>query len=94
MEKNLIRIPPSVQFQRDQLAAVLETLIGGSIDGILDEHVSKYQIPYCTYGVDVNLLEELEAVNQHSKILEHNCANFVIMDRIKRLINILRNRSS
>lgn len=85
MEKNLIRIPPTVQFQRDQLAAVLETLIAGSIDGILDEHTSKYQIPYCTYGVDANLLEELEAVNQHSKILEHNCANFGIMERIKRL---------
>lgn len=83
MEKNLIRIPPTVQFQNEQLAALLESLIGGMIESILDEHSTKYQIPYCTYGVDTNLLEELEAVNQHSKILEHNCANFGIMDKIK-----------
>lgn len=65
---------------------MFDTLISGTIDSILDEHVCKYQIPYCTFGVDSNLLEEIETVNQHSKILEHNCANFGIMERIKRLV--------
>lgn len=84
MDKNLIRIPPTVQFQADQLADIFETLISSCVDAILDEHTSKYQIPRCTYGVDANLLHELEAVNQHSKILEHNCANFGIMEKIRK----------
>lgn len=84
MDKNLIRIPPTIQFQTEQLAELFETLIVTSIEAILDEHSSKYQIPRCTYGIDANLLHELEAVNQHSKILEHNCANFGIMEKIRK----------
>lgn len=83
MDKNLIRIPPTIQFHADQLAALFDTLIASNIESILDEHVAKYQIPHCTFGVDKNLLHELEAVNQHSKILEQNCANFGIMDKIR-----------
>lgn len=82
-EKNLIRIPPSVQMSNDQLATTLNGLIAANIDHIVDEHANKCQIPYCTYGVDRNLLSEIEIVNQHSKVLSQNCANFGIMDKIK-----------
>ncbi|KAJ6649686.1 putative WD repeat-containing protein, partial [Pseudolycoriella hygida] len=85
-ERNLIRIPPTIQLQQDQLAAVMGTLISGSIDSIIDEHINKFKIPYCTYGVDRRLLEEIEAVNQHSKVLGQNSANFSIMDKIKSYI--------
>lgn len=54
------------------------------LENIVDEHTTRCQIPRCTYGVDANLLHEIEAVNQYSKILEQNCVNFGIMDRIKR----------
>lgn len=79
-EKNLIRIPPTVQVP---LAASLKSLLIANIDSICDEHTAKLQIPYCTYGVDRNLLAEIEAVNQNSNLLSQNCVNFVIMDRIK-----------
>lgn len=79
-EKNLIRIPPSVQVP---LAASLKSLLIANIDSICDEHAAKLTIPYCTYGVDRNILAELEAINQNSNLLSQNCANFVIMDRIK-----------
>lgn len=79
-EKNLIRIPPSVQVP---LVASLKGLLIANIDSICDDHVAKLQIPYCTYGVDRNLLAEIEAVNQNSNLLSQNCANFVIMDKIK-----------
>lgn len=79
-EKNLIRIPPSVQVP---LAASLKSLLIANIDSICDDHAAKLHIPYCTYGVDRNLLAEIEAVNQNSNLLSQNCANFVIMDRIK-----------
>lgn len=79
-EKNLIRIPPSVQVP---LAASLKCLLIANIDSICDDHAAKLQVPYCTYGVDRNLLAEIEAVNQNSNLLSQNCANFVIMDRIK-----------
>lgn len=61
-------------------------LISGSIDSIIDEHINKFKIPYCTFGVDRRLLEEIEAVNQHSKVLGQNSANFSIMDKIKRFV--------
>lgn len=80
----MIRIPPSVQISNENLATSLNSLITTNIDAIVDDHISKYQIPYCTYGVDRNLLAEIEAVNQHSKLLNQNCANFEIMDSIKR----------
>lgn len=62
------------------------TLISNSIDSIIDEHANKFKIPYCTFGVDRRVLEEIEAVNQHSKVLGQNSANFSIMDKIKRLV--------
>lgn len=52
----------------------------------MDEHTTRCNIPFCTFGVDANLLHEIEAVNQYSKILEQNCVNFGIMDRIKSYI--------
>lgn len=82
-EKNLIRIPPSVQMSSDQLAITLNALIVAILDQIVDDHSNKCQLPYCTYGVDRNLLSEIEIVNQHSKALSQNCTNIGIMDKIK-----------
>lgn len=83
LEKNLIRIPPTVQVAAEQLAELFEKLLVGLLDGICDEHAAKCALPRCTFGVDANLLRELEAVQQYSKFLEQNCVNFGIMDRIK-----------
>ncbi|XP_031618907.1 uncharacterized protein LOC116338021 [Contarinia nasturtii] len=85
-DKNLIRIPPTVQISNDQLATSLKSLIVANIDNIISDHYAKFQIPYCTYGVDRNLLAEIEAVKQHSQYLSRNCANFEIMDKIKQYI--------
>lgn len=82
-EKNLIRIPPSVQMSNEQLSISLKNLLITNIDSICDDHANKLQIPYCTFGVDRNLLAEIEAVNRHSNLLSQNCANFEIMDKIK-----------
>lgn len=82
-EKNLIRIPPTVQISSDQLATSMKSLLIANIDNIITDHFTKFQIPYCTYGVDRNLLAEIEAVKQHSQYLSQNCANFEIMDKIK-----------
>lgn len=79
-EKHLIRIPPTIQVP---LAASLKSLLTANIDSICDDHANKFQIPHCTYGVDRNLLAEIEAVNQNSNLLSQNCANFAIMDKIK-----------
>lgn len=67
----------------DQLATSLKSLIIVNIDNIITDHFTKFQIPFCTYGVDRNLLAEIEAVKQHSQYLSQNCANFEIMDKIK-----------
>uniref|UniRef100_A0A0K8TLW2 Putative wd40 domain protein n=1 Tax=Tabanus bromius TaxID=304241 RepID=A0A0K8TLW2_TABBR len=82
-EKNLIRIPPSIQVQDEQLAAIMESLITTVIDSIVEEHSNKFSIPNCIFGVDKRLLSEIEAVGQHSKLLGQNCANFAIMDKLK-----------
>lgn len=82
-EKNLIRIPPTVQMSNEQLGTSLKSLIVANIDNIVSDHFAKFQIPFCTYGVDRNLLAEIEAVRQHSQYLSQNCANFEIMDQIK-----------
>lgn len=82
-EKNIIRIPPTVQMSNDQLAASLKPLLVANIDNIISDHISKHQIPFCTYGVERNLLAEIEAVKQNSQYLCQNCANFEIMDKIK-----------
>lgn len=65
----------------DQLANTMKSLIAANIDQIINDHVAKFQIPYCTYGIDRNLLAEIEAVKQHSQYLSQNCANFEIMDK-------------
>lgn len=65
----------------DQLANTMKTLIFANIDQIITDHFAKFQIPYCTYGVDRNLLSEIEMVKQHSQYLSQNCANFEIMDQ-------------
>lgn len=80
-EKNLIRIPPTVQMSNEQLANTMKSLIVANIDQIISDHFAKFQIPYCTYGVDRNLLAEIEVVKQHSQYLSQNCANFEIMDK-------------
>lgn len=67
----------------DQLATSLKSLIVANIDNIVTDHIAKFQIPFCTYGVDRNLLAEIETVKQHSQYLSQNCANFEIMDKIK-----------
>lgn len=67
----------------EQLATSLKSLIVANIDNIVADHFAKFQIPFCTYGVDRNLLAEIEAVKQHSQYLSQNCANFEIMDKIK-----------
>lgn len=85
-EKHIIRIPPTVQLQPEQFSAILLSSVSSEIDSIVDEHISKFQIPYCTYGVDRRLLLELEEVNRYSRTLGQNCANFSIMDRIKRFV--------
>ncbi|XP_058058731.1 uncharacterized protein LOC131209639 [Anopheles bellator] len=82
-EKHIIRIPANISQQQDQFAALLDTCLSLEIDLIIDEHVSKYSIPHCTFGVDRRLLSELEEVNRHSRVLNENCANFTTTDRVK-----------
>lgn len=86
LEKNLIRIPPTVHIPSDHLAHIFTTLLAAILEHIVDEHTTRCPVPRCTFGVDANLLHEIEAVNQYSKILEQNCVNFGIMDRIKRSV--------
>jgi Cdc6-like AAA superfamily ATPase len=62
---------------------VLETTISSEIESIVEEHLTKFQIPLCTFGVDRRLLNEIEEVNRHSQILNQNCANFTIIEDIK-----------
>lgn len=69
--------------QQDQFSSILEAALSSELDGIVEEHTSKFQIPYCTFGVDRRLLTELEEVNRHTQILNQNCANFSITDRVK-----------
>lgn len=69
--------------QQEQFSNMLEVAISSEIDSIVEEHSAKFQIPFCTYGVDRRLLNEVEEVNRHSQILNQNCANFTIIDQIK-----------
>lgn len=86
-EKHIIKIPPSIGNQQAQFASILETCLSAEIDNILDEHITKFQIPYCTYGVDRRLLCEIEEVNRHSRVLNQNCAVFEIMPMIKKYLD-------
>lgn len=70
----------------DQVESALEQIIMLEIDSIIDEHISKFAIPQCTFGLDRRILLELEEVNRRSRVLGQNCANFTIMDRIKNYI--------
>lgn len=54
--------------------------------------MSKYSIPMCTYGVDRRLLSEIEEVNRHSRVLNENCANFSITDRVKEYLTSKRRK--
>lgn len=85
-EKNLIRIPPTIQVKDDQLSSIMESILKSIIDGIFDEHAQKYSIPSCTYGVNKRLLSEIETTGQYAKMLGQNCANFAILEDIKRLV--------
>jgi transcriptional regulator with AAA-type ATPase domain len=76
-------MPVVSQQQQDQFSSLLEVAMSSEIDSIIEEHSSKFQIPYCTFGVDRRLLSEIEEVNRHSQILNQNCANFTIIDQIK-----------
>ncbi|XP_055540226.1 uncharacterized protein LOC129726948 [Wyeomyia smithii] len=80
-EKHILRIPSSAQ--QEQFTTQLESCLSSEIDLIMDEHMHKYSIPMCTFGVDRRLLSEVEEVNRHSRILNENCANFTITDRVK-----------
>ncbi|CAO1400178.1 unnamed protein product [Diamesa hyperborea] len=82
-EKHVVRMPVTSQQQQDQFATLLEVSIAAEIDLIIEEHSNKLQIPRCTYGVDRRLLSELEEVSRHSQILNQNCANFSIIEKIK-----------
>lgn len=92
-EKHIIRIPnANASQQQDQFAASLENCLSSVIDGVIDEHTSKYSIPLCTFGVDRRLLSELEEVNRHSRVLNENCANFSITDRVKAYLTSKRRK--
>ncbi|XP_073824687.1 uncharacterized protein [Musca autumnalis] len=85
-EKNLIRIPPTMGIQDDELGAVIESLVEKAIECIFDEYAAKNILPRNTNGVDHVLLEEIEVIGQYSKILAQNSPNFDIMNDIKRYI--------
>lgn len=76
-------MPVASQQQQEQFLAVFHSSLSSEIDAIIDEHTNKFQIPYCTFGVDRRLLTELEEINRHSQILNQNCANFSIIESVK-----------
>lgn len=82
-EKHVIKMPVASQQQQDQFLSTLEAAISSEIDLIIEEHSNKFQIPYCTFGVDRRLLNEIEEINRHSQILNQNSANFSIIDQVK-----------
>ncbi|XP_062545784.1 uncharacterized protein LOC134212179 [Armigeres subalbatus] len=91
-EKHIIRISANIAQQQDQFATMLENCLSTEIGLIADEHMSKYSIPMCTYGVDRRLLSEIEEVNRHSRVLNENCANFSITDRVKEYLTSNRRK--
>ncbi|KAL7029565.1 hypothetical protein ACKWTF_006289 [Chironomus riparius] len=86
-EKHIIKMPVASQQQQEQFLSVFHSSLSSEIDAIIDEHTNKFQIPYCTFGVDRRLLTELEEVNRHSQILNQNCANFSIIENVKSYLN-------
>ncbi|KAL9706862.1 hypothetical protein quinque_010380 [Culex quinquefasciatus] len=91
-EKHIIRIPANAGQQQDQFASLLDGCLSSVIDAVIDEHASKYSIPMCTFGVDRRLLGELEEVNRRSRVLNENCANFSITDRVKEYLTSKRRK--
>ncbi|XP_049279219.1 uncharacterized protein LOC125761788 [Anopheles funestus] len=92
-EKHIIRIPANIaQQQQEQFGTMLDSCLSHEIDSIIDEHVSKYSIPHCTYGVDRRLLSELEEVNRHSRVLNENCANFSTTERVREYLTSARGK--
>ncbi|XP_053675438.1 uncharacterized protein LOC128725698 [Anopheles nili] len=92
-EKHIIRIPANIaQQQQEQFGTLLDACLSQEIDSVIDEHVSKYSIPHCTYGVDRRLLSELEEVNRHSRVLNENCANFSSTDRVREYLSSARGK--
>lgn len=83
-EKNIIRIPPTVNVTSEQLTASLNGLVTSNIDAIISEHSNQCQIPYCTFGVNTHLLDEIENVKQHSLVLRQNCANSDVLLKVKK----------
>lgn len=59
----------------DQLATTLRGLLTASIDAIIADHAAQCPIPYCTFGVNTHLLDEIEAVKQHSLLLRRSSAH-------------------
>ncbi|XP_053690516.1 uncharacterized protein LOC128739141 [Sabethes cyaneus] len=91
-DKHILRIPSTATAQQDQFTTQLENCLSSEIDLIMDEHMNKYSIPMCTFGVDRRLLSEIEEVNRHSRILNENCANFTITDRVKEYLTSNRRK--
>ncbi|XP_059617565.1 uncharacterized protein LOC132262332 [Phlebotomus argentipes] len=83
-EKHILKT--SSQDRADQSLTQLGTLLSDEIDAIIEEHNNKFQIPFCTFGVDRRLFAELEDVSQHSKILGQSCADCVVLEKAKRYI--------
>lgn len=68
----------------EQLTTLLKGLVVSNIEVVINEHASECQIPYCTFGANRHLLEEIEIVKQHSSLLNQNTANPEIMHTIKK----------
>lgn len=65
-EKHIIKMPVVSSNQQDQFMNLLEVAISTEIDSIVEEHMNKYQIPYCTFGVDRRLLSEVGTIDMKS----------------------------
>lgn len=64
-----------MNLSNEQLTTTLRSLVTSSIDAIIGDHASQCPIPYCTYGVNTHLLDEIETVKQHSLLLSRNSAH-------------------
>jgi hypothetical protein len=76
-------MPVASAQQQEQFSSTFEAALTAEFDAIIEEHMSKFQIPHCTFGVDRRVLNEVEEVNRHSQTLNQNCANFTILESIK-----------
>lgn len=83
-EKNITRIPPTVNMTNEQLTTLLKGLVVSNIEVVINDHASECQIPYCSFGANRHLLEEIEIVKQHSSLLKQNSVNPEIMHTVKK----------